>query len=256
MRRERDQQLRLGLARRARRDPRAPPRGARASAGVGVRADGRETRASMRAQRRRSRRGRQRSRPKASVSMRGRLGAWRSRGVAASAIRRAGQGKRSHFTCRAAARQAHGSAHMHRQRSRSATRHARAVATWRRPRTSRPLRLAAGRRRSRSRAIVEIAMKRRARSHCPAVAALRPCWPRCRSPRSRSSWASSTATRHFPRFSSRTRRAWSSRVDEVNAAGGVLGRPLEIVSRDDNGNPGDAVRVAEELAVARKGRSC
>jgi branched-chain amino acid transport system substrate-binding protein len=36
-------------------------------------------------------------------------------------------------------------------------------------------------------------------------------------------------------------------VAEINAAGGVLGRPLEIVSRDDNGNPGDAVRVAEEL---------
>ena len=40
--------------------------------------------------------------------------------------------------------------------------------------------------------------------------------------------------------------------DEVNAAGGVLGRKIEIVSRDDNGTPGDAVRVAEELAVARE----
>jgi len=38
---------------------------------------------------------------------------------------------------------------------------------------------------------------------------------------------------------------------EVNAAGGVLGRPIEIVSRDDGGTPGDAVRVAEEL-VARE----
>src|SRR5476651_1066746 len=36
-------------------------------------------------------------------------------------------------------------------------------------------------------------------------------------------------------------------VDEVNAAGGVLGRKIEIVSRDDNGNPADAVRVGEEL---------
>jgi branched-chain amino acid transport system substrate-binding protein len=35
--------------------------------------------------------------------------------------------------------------------------------------------------------------------------------------------------------------------DEINAAGGVLGRPIEVVSRDDNGTPGDAVRVAEEL---------
>ena len=42
--------------------------------------------------------------------------------------------------------------------------------------------------------------------------------------RSRSSSASSTATRSFRRSSSRTRRAWSSRSTEVNAAGGVLGR--------------------------------
>ena len=36
-------------------------------------------------------------------------------------------------------------------------------------------------------------------------------------------------------------------VEEVNAAGGVFGRKLEVVYRDDNGNPGDAVRAAEEL---------
>ncbi|WP_370874439.1 ABC transporter substrate-binding protein [Amorphus orientalis] len=41
-------------------------------------------------------------------------------------------------------------------------------------------------------------------------------------------------------------------VEEVNAAGGVLGRPLEVVARDDGANPGDAVRTAEEL-VAREG---
>jgi branched-chain amino acid transport system substrate-binding protein len=36
-------------------------------------------------------------------------------------------------------------------------------------------------------------------------------------------------------------------VAEVNAAGGVLGKPLELITRDDNANPGDAVRAAEEL---------
>jgi branched-chain amino acid transport system substrate-binding protein len=41
-------------------------------------------------------------------------------------------------------------------------------------------------------------------------------------------------------------------VDEVNRAGGVLGRPLELIVRDDNGNPGDAVRVAEELLAREK----
>jgi branched-chain amino acid transport system substrate-binding protein len=41
-------------------------------------------------------------------------------------------------------------------------------------------------------------------------------------------------------------------VEEVNRAGGVLGRPIEVVSRDDNGNPGDAVRVGEELLSREK----
>jgi branched-chain amino acid transport system substrate-binding protein len=36
-------------------------------------------------------------------------------------------------------------------------------------------------------------------------------------------------------------------VEEINASGGVLGKKLEIVHRDDNATPGDAVRVAEEL---------
>jgi branched-chain amino acid transport system substrate-binding protein len=41
-------------------------------------------------------------------------------------------------------------------------------------------------------------------------------------------------------------------VEEVNAAGGVLGKKIEIVSRDDNGNPADAVRAAEELLSREK----
>ena len=41
-------------------------------------------------------------------------------------------------------------------------------------------------------------------------------------------------------------------IDEINAKGGVLGKKLEVVSRDDGANPGDAVRVADEL-VTREG---
>jgi branched-chain amino acid transport system substrate-binding protein len=41
-------------------------------------------------------------------------------------------------------------------------------------------------------------------------------------------------------------------VEQVNAAGGVNGRKLELLTRDDNANPGDAVRAAEEL-IAREG---
>jgi len=36
-------------------------------------------------------------------------------------------------------------------------------------------------------------------------------------------------------------------VEHANAAGGVNGKRIELVVRDDNGNPGDAVRAAEEL---------
>lgn len=36
-------------------------------------------------------------------------------------------------------------------------------------------------------------------------------------------------------------------VDEINAAGGVNGKKIELITRDDNANPGDAVRAAEEL---------
>ena len=41
-------------------------------------------------------------------------------------------------------------------------------------------------------------------------------------------------------------------VEEINAKGGVNGKKLEVISRDDGANPGEAVRVAEEL-VTREG---
>lgn len=50
-----------------------------------------------------------------------------------------------------------------------------------------------------------------------------------------------------PAFLEPYKKGWELAVDEINSAGGVLGRKIEVVSRDDNGNPGDAVRVAEEL---------
>jgi branched-chain amino acid transport system substrate-binding protein len=58
--------------------------------------------------------------------------------------------------------------------------------------------------------------------------------------------------KQFPAFLEPYRKGMELARDEVNAAGGVLGRPLEIVSRDDTGNPGDAVRVAEELISREK----
>ena len=51
----------------------------------------------------------------------------------------------------------------------------------------------------------------------------------------------------LPAFSIPYRKGWQLAVEEINAAGGVLGRPMEVVSRDDGGKPADAVTVANEL---------
>ena len=51
----------------------------------------------------------------------------------------------------------------------------------------------------------------------------------------------------FPAFLEPYKKGWELALEEINAAGGVLGRKIEVVSRDDQGNPGEAVRVAEEL---------
>ena len=36
-------------------------------------------------------------------------------------------------------------------------------------------------------------------------------------------------------------------VEQINAEGGVMGRPIEFITRDDKGDPGEAVKIAEEL---------
>ena len=41
-------------------------------------------------------------------------------------------------------------------------------------------------------------------------------------------------------------------LEEINRAGGVLGRPLTVVFRDDGFKPADAARHAEELVTAEK----
>jgi branched-chain amino acid transport system substrate-binding protein len=55
-----------------------------------------------------------------------------------------------------------------------------------------------------------------------------------------------------PAFLEPYKRGWEMAVEEINGKGGVLGKKLEVISRDDGGTPGDAVRVANEL-VTREG---
>src|SRR6187397_1719046 len=55
-----------------------------------------------------------------------------------------------------------------------------------------------------------------------------------------------------PAFLEPYKRGIELAADEINDKGGVLGKKIEIVQRDDGANPGEAVRVAEEL-VTREG---
>lgn len=48
------------------------------------------------------------------------------------------------------------------------------------------------------------------------------------------------------------KKGWELAQEQINAAGGVLGKRLETIFRDDNANAGEAVRIAEEL-VSREG---
>jgi len=58
--------------------------------------------------------------------------------------------------------------------------------------------------------------------------------------------------KQFPAFLEPYKKGMELAQAEINAAGGVNGRPIEVISRDDNGTPGDAVRVAEELLAREK----
>ncbi len=48
------------------------------------------------------------------------------------------------------------------------------------------------------------------------------------------------------------RQAVELAVDEVNAGGGLLGRRVEVLFRDDKGNPPEAVKHSQELVFAEK----
>jgi len=50
------------------------------------------------------------------------------------------------------------------------------------------------------------------------------------------------------------KRGMEMAIAEINDAGGIDGKLLELISRDDAGEPGEAIRVAEEL-VTREGVS-
>ena len=50
-----------------------------------------------------------------------------------------------------------------------------------------------------------------------------------------------------PAFLDPYKKGMDLALEEVNGHGGVLGKKIELITRDDGANPGEAVRVAEEL---------
>ena len=55
-----------------------------------------------------------------------------------------------------------------------------------------------------------------------------------------------------PAFLEPYKKGMDLAIEEINAAGGVNGKQLELFVRDDNATPGDAVRAAEELLSREK----
>ena len=52
---------------------------------------------------------------------------------------------------------------------------------------------------------------------------------------------------NIPQFTLPYRQGWQLAVEEVNLAGGLLGRKVEVIARDDGGKPEEALRHAIEL---------
>src|SRR5215469_130333 len=51
----------------------------------------------------------------------------------------------------------------------------------------------------------------------------------------------------LPAFTEPYRKGWQLALEEINAAGGIGGKKLTVVSKDDGGKPADAITAANEL---------
>jgi branched-chain amino acid transport system substrate-binding protein len=56
----------------------------------------------------------------------------------------------------------------------------------------------------------------------------------------------------IPQFTQPYKQGWQLAVEEVNAQGGLLGRKVEVIARDDAGKPDEALRHAIELTSKEK----
>jgi branched-chain amino acid transport system substrate-binding protein len=54
----------------------------------------------------------------------------------------------------------------------------------------------------------------------------------------------------LPAFTEPYRKGWQLALEEINAAGGVGGKQLEVISKDDGGKPATAISAAGELTAS------
>ena len=57
---------------------------------------------------------------------------------------------------------------------------------------------------------------------------------------------------NIPQFTMPYRQGWQLAVEQINASGGILGRMVEVIARDDGGKPEEALRHAVELTSNEK----
>src|ERR1043166_2927195 len=51
----------------------------------------------------------------------------------------------------------------------------------------------------------------------------------------------------LPAFTEPYRKGWQLAIEEINAAGGINGKKLVVISKDDGGKPADTQTAANEL---------
>jgi len=56
----------------------------------------------------------------------------------------------------------------------------------------------------------------------------------------------------IPQFTQPYKQGWQLAVEQINAQGGLLGRKVEVIARDDAGKPEEALRHAVELTAKEK----
>jgi branched-chain amino acid transport system substrate-binding protein len=54
----------------------------------------------------------------------------------------------------------------------------------------------------------------------------------------------------LPAFTEPYRKGWQLALEEINAAGGVGGKQIEVISKDDGGKPATAITAANELTTS------